>query len=93
MSYPGLCQGLAASASPVADALAFGLPVFEIKPVGLRWSVTCSDGHCGGTFFVHDAALKFAREEAETCDAALVRGCDSVGRTIDLLVVEHPLLT
>lgn len=90
MSYPGLCQGLVASANPIADACAYGIPVFEVAPNGPRWRVTCSDGHAGGLFFDRSSAFKFAREEAEECESALVCARDPGGRTAELLVVEHP---
>ena len=90
VSVSGLGFGLFASASPIVDALACNIPVFEIVPDDCGWCVTCTDQHCGGRFADRAAALKFAREEAERCDAALIRGKDGEGRVTDLIAVEHP---
>lgn len=88
MSISGLGFGLFASASPIVDALATNIPVFEVVPDDCGWCVTCTDQHCGGRFADRATALKFAREEAERCEAALVCGKDS-GRVTDLITVEH----
>lgn len=50
--------------SPVVSAAPQRKTIFRIFPIERdRWCARSDDGMTGGTFFTHEAALRFARRE------------------------------